>query len=235
MEHKKLFYSEKFATRLIKHYSAGKESVVNYLKHYQFSRLLDIGCGDGSFSAVLANFSDRVYGVDIAKKAVDLARKKGIKAHVTDVDTEKLPFKKDFFEIIFCGEIIEHLFDPDHLLDEMYRVLKPKGILIITTPNLSSWLNRLALLFGYQPYLTEVSLKHNVGKFRVKDKRISGHIRVFTLRALKDLVKIHGFRTEKSLGVSLTKELPIPLIYFDKLFSKIPALAQYIVLILKKK
>ena len=53
-----------------------------------------------------------------------MARKNGVKCYQLDVDEEDFPFGDNYFDAIFCGDIIEHLYDPDHLLSEMYRVLR---------------------------------------------------------------------------------------------------------------
>lgn len=224
------FYSKKFAKnnssqRLVK--------VEKVFQDHFFKRILDIGCGDGSFSVRLKNYSQEVYGLDIAKQAVKIAQKKGIKAYQLDVENQKLPFKANFFEALYCGEILEHLFNPDYLLDEVHRVLKPGGLLVVTTPNLSWWLNRLVLLFGFQPYLTEVSLKYNLGKFKPDSNQVAGHIRAFTYKALKELLKIHHFEILKILNNDVAKSLPFPVNLLEKGFSFWPNLNHSNIFVLK--
>ncbi len=230
---KRNFYSQKFAQNL--GHCQRLEKVKKNFENYHFKRILDVGCGDGSFSKKLGNSSVTIYGIEIAKKAVEKARQKGIKAFRINVDNQSLPFKTAFFEAVYCGEILEHLFDPDHLLSEVHRVLKTKGTLVITTPNLSWWLNRLVLLLGFQPYLTEVSLRHNVGKFQAKPNDISGHIRSFTHKALKELLKLHHFKILKSLGNSVGKSLPLPVSLVENLFSLIPSLSHSNIIISEKR
>ena len=125
--------------------------VLEILQKLKVERLLDIGCGDGNFTMLMAKTcgAKEVYGVDISEKGVEMARKNGIKAFKVDVDEEKLPFDDNYFDVVTALEVIEHLFDPDHFLDEVYRVLKPKGIFVLSTPNLASIYNRVALLLGY--------------------------------------------------------------------------------------
>jgi SAM-dependent methyltransferase len=113
---------------------------------------------------------------------------------------QKIDFPDEFFDFIFCGDVIEHLFSPDFLLEEIYRMLKPKGYAIITTPNLATWKNRVSLLFGWQPVYTEVSTKHRVGNPRLPKGPPSGHLRMFTPRAMKELVQLYGFEVEKIKG-----------------------------------
>lgn len=106
-----------------------------------------------------------------------------------------------FFDMIFCGEVIEHLYDTDFFLEEVYRVLRPQGICVFTTPNLAAWHNRIILLLGFQPNYTKVSLKYNVGKI-IKEKSGvgGGHIRVFTMKAFKELLRLHSFELLKIEG-----------------------------------
>ena len=159
---------------------------------------LDVGCGDGSFSLLLKDAlkAKEVIGIEISPKAIDVLKEKGIKAYQLDIDEQAFPFTNDSFDVVYCGEIIEHLFNPDHLLDEAYRILKPGGKCMITTPNLAGWSNRLSLLLGYQPFATSVSPEHEgAGKLMLKGNEGQwGHIRVFTLMALKELLKIRAFK-----------------------------------------
>jgi 2-polyprenyl-3-methyl-5-hydroxy-6-metoxy-1,4-benzoquinol methylase len=115
-----------------------------------------------------------------------------------DLNVDTLPWDDDFFDVIICSEIIEHIFDTDRLLEQIKRVLKPSGTLIISTPNLASFFNRLFILFGYQPVGTEVSCVNTRygNRFR-KALRPAGHIRNFTYAAFVDIIKAHGFKIEK--------------------------------------
>jgi len=103
------------------------EKVKSVFRKFPGKRLLDIGCFDGTFTYSLKEFFDELYGVDILEKAVKLAKNKGIKVFQIDVEEENLPFEDNFFDRVFCGETIEELYNPDHLLDEIYRILKPGG------------------------------------------------------------------------------------------------------------
>ncbi len=147
------------------------ERILRLAGKLRSTRLLDIGCGDGSFTVLLreALGTPATDGIEIAPEAVDALVKKGIRAHRVDIDNAPFPFAAATFDVIYCGEVIEHLFNPDHLLREIYRVLQPGGSAIITTPNLAGWPNRLALLLGYQPFATAVSPENKgAGKLLMK-------------------------------------------------------------------
>ncbi len=101
------------------------------------------------------------------------------------------------------GELIEHVFSPDDLLREARRIVKPGGYLFLTTPNLASWFNRASLLFGYQPIFTEVSAEANAGHIINLTGHPAGHIRMFTYRALKEVIERNEWKIEKAIGIGL--------------------------------
>jgi 2-polyprenyl-3-methyl-5-hydroxy-6-metoxy-1,4-benzoquinol methylase len=121
---------------------------------------------------------------------------------------------------VLALEVIEHLLNPDHMLREARSVLRSGGSLVISTPNLASWVNRLALLLGYQPYNAEISTEIVVGvPWRARTfSKPSGHIRPFTLRALIGLLQYHGFKVAKVKGAPGVE--PEGLAHLVKLLSK---------------
>ena len=168
-------------------------------------KVLDLGCGSGESGSTVKNkFNAKVYGIDINKQAVNKAKEKGLIAQISDVE-QRWPFQNNFFDSIICTQMIEHLINPDFFLTESKRVLKKKGLLIITTPNLAAWFNRLILLFGYQPFFTEVStLDKTLGLSFTKNltpiRKPLGHLRVFTLKALREILILHDFEIIKVQG-----------------------------------
>jgi SAM-dependent methyltransferase len=120
----------------------------------------------------------------------------------------KMPFEDHRFDFIYCGDVIEHIYSPDHLLEEIARLLRPGGYALLTTPNLASWRNRLVLLLGWQPFMTEVSTRYRVGNPRMPAGLPSGHIRVFAPRALRDLPAHYGLRVERLGGLILGGRTP---------------------------
>ena len=82
-------------------------------------RVLDIGCYDGTIAKAIADKGNDVYGMDFSSVAVDLARRKGIKAFQGDGEGNSFPFEKHFFDVIVAGEIIEHVYDTDAFLERL--------------------------------------------------------------------------------------------------------------------
>lgn len=199
--------------------------------------ILDLGCGDGFFGAELGRVlnAKAVFGLDISAPAVQKAKKR-IKARVFDVDQGRLPFKKGYFDLIFCGSLIEVVFNPDHLLKEIRRLLKKNGRLVITFPNLSSWASRLAVLLGYLPYYSRISTQFDLGKWARKmlKQKSTGFIRLYSLSSFKKLTSLYNFQFISVQGAR-EKNLPPVFAFWDKFFAQIPSLAFKIIVVLKKK
>jgi SAM-dependent methyltransferase len=99
--------------------------------------VLDAACGTGYGSALLAETAQSVVGVDIARDAVEYARRHfhSPKIRYAQADCLALPFTAGHFDLIVAFEIIEHLENPEAFLAELRRVLHPSGLLILSTPN----------------------------------------------------------------------------------------------------
>lgn len=107
--------------------------------------LLDIGCGNGYLLEVAAGLFEEAIGIDISNTAVARAEEKELAAYACDVDGGKIPWRDGRFDCITCLDTIEHVFDPEHVISESARLLKPGGALFIVTPNIMyhGWLQKL--------------------------------------------------------------------------------------------
>ena len=211
--------------------------ILKKMKLKAVQRILDVGCGDGFFTLKLTQQlkAKETFGIDISAAAVAEALKRNIKASVLDIDESDLPYTSNYFHFIFCGNLIEVVLDPDHLLAELNRVLSPQGYLIITFPNLCAWASRIAVLLGFHPYFDRISRKYDLGKmFRPCTRRDStGHINLYTLRSFQQLTKIYGFDIIKVYG-GYANSLPKAMQIIDKIFCNLPHLAFHIISIMKK-
>jgi 2-polyprenyl-3-methyl-5-hydroxy-6-metoxy-1,4-benzoquinol methylase len=99
--------------------------------------VLDAACGAGYGSLMLAENSAQVYGIDISDNALDMATKLYNAENIkyTKGDIRELPYSAEAFDIIVSFETIEHILQAPAVLREFSRVLKPGGLLIISTPN----------------------------------------------------------------------------------------------------
>lgn len=104
------------------------------------ARILDAGCGRGFYLKLLSffDFPKKIIGVDLNEKY--LARAREITKDNTCVTVQKasllaLPFRNNFFDLIVCSEVLEHITEDALALKELHRVLKPGGTLVVTVPN----------------------------------------------------------------------------------------------------
>jgi ubiquinone/menaquinone biosynthesis C-methylase UbiE len=207
--------------------------ITNKISSERIKKLLDIGCGDGSFIIQFKNHCE-TFGVDISRSAIKIAKEAGISAYEVDVSSERLPFQDEYFDIIYMGDVIEHLTNPDFAINEVARVIKTNGFLVLSTPNLASWINRLLLLLGMQPLFSEVSTAKTFGRGpRSYDFFPVGHLRLFTYKALKEFLTYYRFNILKVKGANY-EGLPKVLANIDTIFSKIPSLSSTVIIIARK-
>jgi 2-polyprenyl-3-methyl-5-hydroxy-6-metoxy-1,4-benzoquinol methylase len=153
---------ERFAARrafLLDHVASGE-------------RVLDLGCGDGAFAAELLNAGCAVTMADVAQEALRRARARAPGAEaVMLAEGAALPFAEDAFDVVWAGEVLEHVADVVGLLAEVRRVLRWGGSLLATTP----WHGRLV-----------------VAPDTHFDPR-SDHLRFFSARTLRAVLVDAGF------------------------------------------
>lgn len=112
-------------------------------------RVLDIGCQYGVFSFYLHERGARVTGMDISEKWVARCNKEA-SARYPDgdflfqvADAQDLSFEDESFDLVVCTEVVEHVDFPGKVVSEIHRVLEPEGVLVLGTPNTSSYYVRL--------------------------------------------------------------------------------------------
>lgn len=187
--------------------------------------LLDIGCGAGSLLAKLVALerlrATRFTALDVYR-SLPLARV----AYVSGDVNAGLPFGASSFESVILGEVIEHLPYPDFVLREIHRVLVPGGHLIISTPNLVSWANRILVLLGIQPFYTETSSEVKLGRhFKLlgQGSKTEGHLKIFTAQSLHEILEYTHFQVVEKRGVPFF--FPEPVATLDRLLTAVLPLA----------
>ncbi len=190
-------------------------------------RGVDLGCGDGMATAVaLASCRGvgggvRLAGFDWSAEALGRAHRRGVPVARASAGSPGLPLGAGSVDVVVMSELIEHLVDPDGALEEAHRVLVPGGHLLLSTPNLAAWYNRVLLALGVQPLFTEVSLRGIYGR---PGREVVGHLRVFTRGALVGLLRARGF-VEVSVAGAPYHDVPAPFKPLDRLLCHAPGLA----------
>jgi SAM-dependent methyltransferase len=194
--------------------------------------IVDVGCGDGLATSVAASVSPghRFVGVDWSADALRQAGSRGLALVRAGVDGSSLPLASGAADVVIMSELIEHLVDTDAALDEVRRVLKPGGSLLLSTPNLAAWYNRGLLAVGMQPVFSEVSLR---GVFGRPGTQVAGHLRMFTRRALTELLAARGL-TPVSVAGARYHDVPWPLRPLDLAFCAWPSAASILLVQARK-
>ena len=142
------------------------------------SPILDVGCGDASFTRLLAKFSADVTALhSSAGQAAQHARLYPEITFLQHDMSDPIPFLDGRFKVIWCSGILEHVANPGFVLREMYRGLAPGGRLLVTVPYNSRLRDRLLTLFKWnQPFIPAESYRH-----------------FFTKNSLEKIVRDAGF------------------------------------------
>jgi SAM-dependent methyltransferase len=203
--------------------------------------VLDVGCGDGGFLDDLARHVGdprvRWVGVDYSKHQLEKAAALPYEFEWCDLD-EGIPLPDESVDLVHAAEVIEHLVDPDRLVEESARVLRPGGYILITTPNLHAWYNRLLFPLGIQPVFYESSSRSTVigaGPLRaLKGGTLPvGHLRLFNRTALLDLLRNEGFSPVTVRGARF-HAVPRALGWLDSLLCRRGSVASILVVLAQK-
>jgi ubiquinone/menaquinone biosynthesis C-methylase UbiE len=141
-----------------------EEFILNSIKKNKQKNtdLLDLGCGSGEITQKYKELGFNTSGVDFSEVAVKIACEKGLACKVADLD-ERIPFDDHSYDVVTASDVLEHVFDPIHVLSEVNRVLKIEGTFYATIPYDLNIKIRLRTLMG-QSYQENVYKKF--GQFK---------------------------------------------------------------------
>jgi glycosyltransferase involved in cell wall biosynthesis len=140
------------------------------------TRVLDVGCSDGQFGALVRQQGHRVDGVDVVKhEGVSDRLDHFIEA---DVSTG-LPYDTATYDVVIAGDILEHVVDPETLLKDLRDHLEPGGEILVSVPNFAHWYPRGKVALGRFDYDQRGPLDHT-------------HLRFFTRRTFERLINDCG-------------------------------------------
>lgn len=150
--------------------------------------VLDVGCHSGTFTKKIIDKlkNKQIYGIDISHQAIALAQKRIPYGHFEVADAVALPFKDNFFEAVFCLEVLEHVDDPKKVLSEIKRVLKKDGYVIFLVPSD----NKLFKIVWFLWTLYYPVWRH-------------AHVQSFSGSILEDFISSTGFKIEEVKNFNL--------------------------------
>jgi SAM-dependent methyltransferase len=175
------------------------------------AHVLDVGCAGGYVGVLLTRLGYQVTGIELNATMAAQARRTGIPVLENDLE-EPLDLPDDSVDAVHACEIIEHLFDTEGFLREIHRVLRPGGVLVVSSPNLNSLSNRFRVLAGRSLPMWGVSLADHHG----------GHIRLFNRGSLEGLLRRTGFEPAEARGSHPGR--------WGRLLSRTPSLSQLVLI-----
>jgi ubiquinone/menaquinone biosynthesis C-methylase UbiE len=172
------------------------KAVVRHLKAKPRDFILEVGCGAGYVLEKVP--AGLLFGMDISENILKRAHMRlGKRALLIQGNAEYLPFKDCYFDKVYCTEVIEHTLNPQRLIEEMARVVKPEGYIVLSAPNekIINFLKDLLI----ESHLYNFLLREKAYNMPVRmDKEY--HLQIFTLRQLSGMLKEH-FKIEKILRI----------------------------------
>lgn len=151
--------------------------IVSYSRHYYTflskealkgkpKRLLDFGCGDGSFLASLNDKVDARYGIDIDERVIVQTKDRFPAINFQVLKTEKrIPYKDNFFDVVTLHHVLEHVNSESQVIKEILRVLKPGGLFLLASPyhGLFTWADTANFRFRF-PQIHKYFFKFFLGE-----------------------------------------------------------------------
>ena len=121
-------------------------------------KILEPGCGRGEHLRIFQDLGLKVYGLDLSPEAPKLAGNLNIS--VCNLESEKLPFPDNFFDVVYSKSFLEHLKEPHIFLKEALRILKPGGLILSLVPDWESQYKKFYDDYTHKSPFTSVSLKN---------------------------------------------------------------------------
>jgi len=158
-----------------KHAASLYGRVVKAIEEFNPSAILDVGCGNGNLLALLNDGVRSLAGADLSPEMIKQARAKlGDRVDLKIADSEALPWESGAFDALSCTDSFHHYPNPQKVLEEMRRVLKPAGHLVIADP------------WAPQPFRWIVNFFFKFGK--------SGDVKLYSMEEWRPLIEASGFK-----------------------------------------
>lgn len=177
----KNYYHPNFLISENAHMKLFEEKYNEFLSHRRPGKILDIGCATGSFLRVMKNNGWQVSGIDVSEWACDYSKSQGLQ-NIFCTTIENALFDNESFDAVNMNHTLEHVHDPIKTLTEVYRVLKPGGLLLIEVPN--------ERLFPYNYKLINALMPKHLPRRNTPHS----HFCLFTTRTLKKNLEMSGFK-----------------------------------------
>jgi SAM-dependent methyltransferase len=164
----------------------GQDRRLEMVRHYvalENARILDVGCGIGTYVRRFRRYSDDVHGIEVEPERVAEASQE--LSNIVLAKGEALPYPDDHFDVVFSNEVIEHVDDDIATAAEMVRVTRPGGTIVVFAPN---------RLYPFETHGAYIGGRYVFGNIPLINwlpdplrDRFAPHVRAYTRRGLRRL------------------------------------------------
>ncbi|QMU64708.1 MAG: methyltransferase domain-containing protein [Flavobacteriaceae bacterium] len=156
-------------------------------------KMLEIGCGEGNFSAQLVTDDNEIWAVEPYKPSAEKASEKLFKVVIGTLDDTLDTLPNDYFDVIIMNDVIEHLLEPWNDIVKLKSKLNTHGVLVTSIPNVRYSKNLFKMLFNRDwKYTNDLILDRT-------------HFRFFTKKSIKRMYRECGYSIQKMKGINITK------------------------------
>lgn len=169
------------------YFSGVREDIINCLPKKNAQKILEVGAGGGDTLCRIKELglAKEVVGFELVEIANSNQRRSEIDNFIFgNIENDELPFEENYFDVIICGDVLEHLIDPWSVLEKLNKYLKYDGVAIISLPNIRHF-SALKRIFIN-------------ASFRYEDKGLfdKTHFRFFCKSDMIELVERSGLRLQ---------------------------------------
>ena len=222
-----LYNSKYYESAFYDYTDSRLDTLITLAEPAKGKRILDLGCGPGEVAVRCAKLGAEVFGVDIARDALRLSgrrcAKEGVNVWLFEFDGERVPFRDSTFDTIILSDVVEHIYDDtlDKLVAECYRLLTPKGRLVVHTAPTKNII-----------LLSRVIKSASFGRVDFHAKLITPeyehlHVRYHSMRSLRNILEKNSmnsvmwgeFRYLRGTVIErLSKKLSLDTLFSDQLW-----------------
>jgi 2-polyprenyl-3-methyl-5-hydroxy-6-metoxy-1,4-benzoquinol methylase len=183
-----------FMSKPSEYYSGIREEMIPYIP-LNVSKILEIGCGEGNFGAALKKDGVEVWGIEYSHEEATVAQSKLDKVFAGDVflHLDKLP--DNYFDVIVCNDVLEHLTDPYTVLEKFKAKLTNKGVVVSSIPNIRFFRTFFDFVFRKNWDYTDNG---------IMDKT---HYRFFTIKSIRKMYENLGYEIVRHEGINASRSI----------------------------
>jgi 2-polyprenyl-3-methyl-5-hydroxy-6-metoxy-1,4-benzoquinol methylase len=158
--------------------------------------VLEIGCGDGNFGELLIKRGAKeVWGVEFEKDQAVIAEKRITRVLVGDIAEQMKDLPDQYFDVIVCNDVLEHLVDPYSIVNSLRRKLKKNGVVVSSIPNIRYFRNLYDFVF------------HKNWDYADSGIMDRTHLRFFTCNSIRKMFESNGYEIVRMEGINPTKSI----------------------------